>query len=139
MLPNCTASFPAIDIPTDMINAAAYLQFNPAHQVVSCPVTESEVIPNENVQRTIGPPAAMAETFFDPSSFAVIPASHFFQLLLSCEISSHAFLFLVSCSLLCSHFSPPLLGTLMYKTCSMDSYQGRSTNFVPEQFTGNQR
>ncbi|KAI3411420.1 BHLH domain-containing protein [Psidium guajava] len=76
MLPNCTASFPGIDIPTEMINAAAYLQFNPAHQVLSCPVTESEVIPNANVQRTIGASAPMAETFFSPSSFVpVLPPS----------------------------------------------------------------
>ncbi|KAF8020494.1 hypothetical protein BT93_G1035 [Corymbia citriodora subsp. variegata] len=67
MLPNCTASFPAIDIPAEMINVAAYLQFDPAHQVVSCP--QSEVIPNANIQRTISPPMPMAETFFNPSSF----------------------------------------------------------------------
>ncbi|KAI6677741.1 hypothetical protein NL676_038537 [Syzygium grande] len=81
MLPSCTASFPAIDIPTDMINAAAYLQFNPAHQVRRWPRHFSTHLPS-------------------------------------------------------LHFSPPLLGTLMYKTFSMDSYLGRSTNFVPEQFTG---
>lgn len=72
MLPNCTASFPAIDIPTEMINAV-YLQYNPAHQVVSC--QESEVIPNANVQRTISAPVPMAEEFFDPSSFAPLQPS----------------------------------------------------------------
>lgn len=72
MLPNCTASFPAIDIPTEMINAA-YLQYNPAHQVVSC--QESEVIPNANVPRTISAPVPMAEEFFDPSSFAPLQPS----------------------------------------------------------------
>ncbi|XP_030525136.1 transcription factor bHLH63-like [Rhodamnia argentea] len=75
MLPNCTASFPAIDMPTEMINAAAYLQFNPAHQVLSCPVMESEVIPNANVQTTIGAPVPMADTFFDQSSFVPLQPS----------------------------------------------------------------
>lgn len=72
MLPNCTASFPAIDIPTEIINAA-YLQYNPANQVVSC--QESEVIPNANVPRTISAPVPMAEEFFDPSSFAPLQPS----------------------------------------------------------------
>lgn len=136
MLPNCTASFPRIDIPTEMINAAAYLQFNPAHQVLSCPVTQSEIIPNANVQRTIGTSAPMAETFFNPSSFVVIPANpflpvapllgNFFPCLLIFSLAHYC---AASSALLC-------LGLRCPKHLVWEHINGEVL-ILPEQFTGN--
>ncbi|KAI3441292.1 BHLH domain-containing protein [Psidium guajava] len=68
MIPACMASFPTMDMLSDMANPA-YLPFSPTQTVVSCSGMEIGMNPELGLRRTISAPMSIPNTFVDSSCF----------------------------------------------------------------------
>ncbi|KAF8405240.1 hypothetical protein HHK36_010141 [Tetracentron sinense] len=64
----CPDSFPSVGMPSEIVNPA-YLQFNPAQQVVSCGLDMAVNSSDMGLRRTNSSPVPVPETFLDSSSF----------------------------------------------------------------------
>lgn len=69
MNPACTASFPTIDMLSDITNPA-YLPFSPTQTVASCSGMEIGINPDSGLRRTISAPLSIPDTFVDSSCFS---------------------------------------------------------------------
>ncbi|GAV58270.1 HLH domain-containing protein [Cephalotus follicularis] len=71
VFPACAATFPTIGMSLSAITDSAYLQFNPANQVVSCCGLDMSINPPDmGLRRTVSVPVSIPETIMDSSCFA---------------------------------------------------------------------
>ncbi|XP_030523283.1 transcription factor bHLH49-like isoform X2 [Rhodamnia argentea] len=78
MIPACTASFPTIDMLSDMANPA-YLPFSPTQTVVSCSGMETGINPDLGLRRTISAPLSIPNAFVNSSCFTNLYNMEFHQ------------------------------------------------------------
>ncbi|KAM7276710.1 hypothetical protein ACFE04_018576 [Oxalis oulophora] len=72
VFPSCTSNFQSMGMSSSELTNAAYLQFNPVEQVVSCCGLDMGINPSDMaLRRTISAPIPAPETFIDSSCFPI--------------------------------------------------------------------